>query len=104
MKKRSISPSTILARSAREIVTPLSEEVSTLNEEAARIVATRLLPRLSEEDSRAWLLRATAVEVGLNRIEGQLVAALAGQPSEIAEHGRVRDLRQAIQAVRRRLT
>jgi hypothetical protein len=90
-------------RTAREIVSSLLPEIGYLNEEAALIEAAARRQNLTEADGNDLLLRAVAAQAAVQRIEQRLNGALVGQPSEILGHGRIKDVRAAIEATRARL-
>jgi hypothetical protein len=103
MKPRAISTSVLLSRSVREIIAPLAPDLWRVNAEAAMLAAAPLRPQLTEVESRNRLHRVSELQTTLSRLERQLQAALIGQPSEIAEHDRIRDLRAAMAAIHARL-
>jgi hypothetical protein len=90
-------------RAASEIISPMLSEISHLNQEAARIAAAAHRMNVSEADRRELLLRAAAAQAALQRIERRLDGALVGQPSEIVQHGRIKDIRAAMGATRARI-
>ena len=103
MLTRSANRSAELARAARKIITPFITEMGRLNEEAARIGAIRLHSHLTDADGHEALRKTAEIEAALLRIERQFESSLVGQPTEVVKHGRIRDLRAAIGATRRRL-
>lgn len=103
MNTGSVSRSAEFARVARSIIAPFVAEMGRLHEEAARIGAIHFHSILTEADSREALRKTAEVEAALLRIERQLEGSLVGQPIEVAQHGRIRDLRAAIAAIRKLL-
>jgi hypothetical protein len=88
----------------RKIIGPFVPELGRLNEEAARLSAHLSRPNLTDAEGAGILLKAAQAGAALSRIEGQFEGVLRGAPSEVGQHGRVRDLRAAIAAVRGRFT
>ena len=103
MNTQPLSSPILVARGAREVVAPFLNELGSLNEEAALIAVARALPRVTQADARELLARAAGVQAALERMEGQLASALAERSSEVAQHGRVRDVKSAIASARKRL-
>lgn len=103
MQLRSQNVETQISIGAREVIGPYVPEIGRVNAEVARLLATHDRPNLSEADGAALLSKAIAASLALTRIEREIDGALRGLPSEIAQHGRVRDLRAAIDAIRGRL-
>jgi hypothetical protein len=103
MKSRARSTSVLLSQSVREIIAPLTPELSRLNAEASVLAAANLRPQLTAEERRTRLYRVAELQTTLWRLEWQLKAALKDQPSEIAEHSRIRDLRGSIAAIHSKL-
>jgi hypothetical protein len=103
MKPRAPRAPVLLTRSVREIIAPLAPEFARLNEQAAIIAATATRINIGETEGRERLCRANEAQIALQRLEQQLEGALIGQPIEIADHDRIRDVRAAIAAIRARL-
>lgn len=99
MDTRSVSTPTKLARAARAIVAPFTDEIGDLNREAARILGARSASPLSDEEGLGLLQRSAAVLAALSRIDQMLEAALIGQPTEVAGHSRINDVRGSIEAI-----
>jgi hypothetical protein len=103
MGLRASNPSLEKTRAVREVISSLLPEIGAVNEEVALIEAAAGRQHRTQADMRRLLERALAAQTRLQRIEQQLGSALVGQPNEIANHGRIRDVRAAIRIARERL-
>jgi len=100
---RAPSPAHARMRVVRQMLDPMTDDLGRLNQRVAAMGALKRRVQITGENRDDIPRQIGEAQTVLGSLAKQLDAALVGQPIEIVEHGRVKDVRATMAALRIRL-